>query len=58
MAPWIFIDGTYIVDRGLIMLFFGLFFVAPNLGNFSADALGLTAVIALYSYDLIKPAPI
>jgi len=24
-SPWIFINGTNIVDRGLIVLFFGLF---------------------------------
>jgi len=28
--PWIFIHGSNIVDRGLIVLFFSLFFVAPN----------------------------
>jgi len=31
MAPWIFIHDTYIVDSGLKVLFFGLFFVAPLL---------------------------
>jgi len=32
-APWIFIHGTDIVDRGLIVLFFGLFYVAPPPGR-------------------------
>jgi len=37
--PWIFIHGKDIVDRGLMVLFFGLFCVGfPR--NFSADALG------------------
>jgi len=36
--PWIFIHGTDIVDRGLNVLFFGIFFVALSPpGNFSAD---------------------
>jgi len=41
-GAWIFIHGTDIVERGLIVLFFGLlsFFVIPSPGNFSADALG------------------
>jgi len=39
--PWIFKHGTDTVDRGLIVLFFGLFSAAlPLPGNFSADALG------------------
>jgi len=29
--PWIFIHGTGIVDRGLIMLFFGLCFLCSPL---------------------------
>jgi len=32
--PWIFMHGTYIVDRGLIGLFFGLFSVASPLEIF------------------------
>jgi len=28
-SPWIFIHGTYIVNRGLKVLFFGLFSIAP-----------------------------
>jgi len=32
--PWIFIHGTDIVDRGLIVLFFGLFFVASSSWKF------------------------
>jgi len=46
-APWIFIHGTDIVDRGLIVLFFVFFFaifwsffpLLPLPGNVSADAL-------------------
>jgi len=39
---WIFIHGTNIADRGLIVLFFGLFSVAPPPPrNFSPDALEL-----------------
>jgi len=38
LDPWIFIHETDIVDRGLIVLFFGLFSVGLP-GNFSADAL-------------------
>jgi len=36
MALWIFIHGTDIVDRGLIVLFlvFSIFFSLPSLGNF------------------------
>jgi len=41
--PWIVIHGTYVVDRGLIVLFFGhflVFFVAPlHPTNFSAATL-------------------
>jgi len=46
--PWIFIHGTDIVDRGLIVLFFGLFLLFFDLFSvaplsprnfFSADAL-------------------
>jgi len=61
--PWIFIHDTDIVDRGLKVLFFGLFSVFPLCkrlksaafglfsvglpGNFSADALGC-------EYQLLK----
>jgi len=44
--PWIFIRGTNTVDRGLKVLFFGVFLLFLGLfsvgppGNFSADALG------------------
>jgi len=34
VAPWIFIHDKDIVDRGLIVLFFGLFSVAPILEIF------------------------
>jgi len=27
--PWIFVHGTDIIDKGLIVLFFGLFSVGP-----------------------------
>jgi len=40
VAPSIFIHGADIVDRGLIVLFFGIFSVAPSPRNYSADALG------------------
>jgi len=43
---WIFIHGTDIENKGLIvllfglfLLFFGIFSVAPSVRNFSADAL-------------------
>jgi len=45
LAPQIFIHGTDIVDRILIVLFFGIFllffgiFSVPPPGNFSVDAL-------------------
>jgi len=41
-APWIFIDGTDKVKRGLMVLFFSLVFpVLHSSGNFSADAFDL-----------------
>jgi len=50
---WIFIHGTDFVDRGLIVLFFGLFFaifrhffLLSPLANFSADALGKGASLS------------
>jgi len=45
--PWIFIHDKDIVDKGLIVIFlglfcyFGLFFVSPTPGNFSDDTLAL-----------------
>jgi len=40
VAPsWIFIHSTDIVDRGLIVLFFGLFFAFPHLEIFLAKPL-------------------
>jgi len=41
--PRIFIHGTDIVDRGLIVLFFGLFSVGPP-GNFSVNYPRLSCV--------------
>jgi len=38
-SPWIFIHGANIVDGGLKVLFFGLFFVAPP-GIFLPTPLG------------------
>jgi len=37
-TPWIFINGTDIVDRGLIVLFFGIFFLL-FFGLFSVSSL-------------------
>jgi len=42
-TPWIFKHGTNIVDRGLIVLFFGLFLLLLFFGVFS---------IAIFCYDL------
>jgi len=33
LPSWIFIDGTNIIDRGLKVLFFGLFFRCPHPGR-------------------------
>jgi len=49
--PWIFIHGTDKLEKGLMVLFFGLIFsVTPNSENFSSDALGL----ALPTFSLLR----
>jgi len=38
-GPWIFIHGTDKVEKGIMVLFFGLFFSVGLPGKFSADVL-------------------
>jgi len=55
----IFIHGTDILDRGLIVLFFGLFSVAHSPVNFSADAFGSYAFhfqMLIYTSVYIVPS--
>jgi len=54
VPPWIFIHGTDIEDRGLIVLFSDFFSLAST-GNFSADALAPTPCPTNVSTPLTVP---
>jgi len=52
VLPWVFIHGTDKVEKGLMVLFFGLVFSIGSPGSFSTDAVDCDVTSSYRKYPI------